>query len=194
MLIRKVHLVFKTHLDIGFTDFASSVTDNYLFGYIPAAIKAAGEMNLPGQPKRFVWTLGSYLIDLALRTLRGEALLSLERALIKEDITYHALPFTTHSELCSREMFVAGLGIAKRLDDRFGKHTIAAKMSDVPGHTIGIVAPLAEHGIEFLHIGINGVARMPAVPPPVHVGERPGAAGDGELRPQLWRPDPGGGS
>ena len=99
MDIRKVHLVFKTHLDIGFTDFSSHVIDNYLYGYIPAAIKAAGEMNLPGQPKRFVWTLGSYLIDLALRTLTGDAVLSLENALINGDITYHALPFVQQGDV-----------------------------------------------------------------------------------------------
>ncbi|NLC33577.1 MAG: DUF5054 domain-containing protein, partial [Clostridiales bacterium] len=164
MDIRKVHLVFKTHLDIGFTDFSAHVIDHYLYHYIPAAIAAAQSLNIPGQAKRFVWTVGSYIIDLAVRTLKGEEAMRLDRAIKNGDITYHALPFTTHSELCSREMFKAGLGIAKRLDERYGKKTCAAKMSDVPGHTLGIVGPLVEMGIEFLHIGINDVARMPAVP------------------------------
>lgn len=158
MDIRKVHLIFKTHLDIGFTDFSAHVIENYLYRYIPAAVEAAGSLNKPGENKRFVWTLGSYMLDLALRSLTGEALQALDRAIINGDITYHALPFTTHSELCSRDMFDAGLGIARRLDARYGKTTLAAKMSDVPGHTIGIVAPLAQHGIAFLHIGISGVA------------------------------------
>jgi len=162
--IRKVHIVFKTHLDIGFTDFSANVTDHFLNRYIPSALTAAREANRPGQPKRFIWTVGSFMLDLALRTLSGGAAEDLDDAIRRGDITYHALPFTTHSELCGRELFQAGLDIARRLDTRYGKKTIAAKMSDVPGHTIGIVGPLADQGIEFLHIGINNVACMPTVP------------------------------
>jgi hypothetical protein len=38
-------------------------------------------------------------------------------------------------------------------------------MSDVPGHTRGIVPLLAEAGIRFLHIGVNSASRAPVVPP-----------------------------
>ncbi|MFL5659483.1 MAG: DUF5054 domain-containing protein, partial [Ktedonobacteraceae bacterium] len=48
---------------------------------------------------------------------------------------------------------------------RFGKHTIAAKMTDVPGHTRGIVPLLAQAGIQFLHIGVNPGSTIPDVPP-----------------------------
>ncbi len=164
MDIRRVHVVFKTHLDIGFTDFAANVTAHYLDSFIPSALRAARDMNLPGQPKRFVWTAGSYILDLALRIYKDASAKELDGAIRRGDITYHALPFTTHSELCSGELFRAGLGIAGRLDAGFGRKTIAAKMSDVPGHTVGIVGPLAERGIEFLHLGINAVACMPDVP------------------------------
>ena len=164
MDIRKVHLVFKTHLDIGFTDFSGNVLDHYVYNFIPAAMKAAQEYNEPGKPKRFVWTAGSFIVGLALRTLPGEAAAQLDDAIRRGDITYHGLPFTMHSELCGLELFNAGLGITKRLDERFNRKTIAAKLSDVPGHTIGIVKPLAESGIEYLHIGINGVACLPQVP------------------------------
>ena len=68
MGIRKVHVVFKTHLDIGFTDMAASIIANYLEHFIPAALDTAERANVPGEPKLFVWTVGAYLIDLALRT------------------------------------------------------------------------------------------------------------------------------
>jgi hypothetical protein len=165
MNIRKVHVVFKTHLDIGFTDLSQTVIDHYLDTYIPAAIECAFRVNRPGMPLMFVWTVGSYLIDLALRTYSKEKREALDAAVRKGYITYHALPFTMHSELCSQSLFKAGLLIADRLDKQYSRKTIAAKMSDVPGHTIGIVAPMAESGIEYLHIGINGVACMPKVPP-----------------------------
>ena len=59
MRIRKVHVIFKTHLDIGFTDFARSVTQNYLARFIPDALATARLHNITGQPKRFVWTAGA---------------------------------------------------------------------------------------------------------------------------------------
>jgi hypothetical protein len=165
MTIQKVHVVFKTHLDIGFTDLSQSVINHYLDTYIPAAIKCAYQVNKPGKPLLFVWTVGSYLIDLALRTYPNDKREALDTAIRKGYITYHALPFTMHSELCGTALFKAGLNIAGRLDRQYERKTIAAKMSDVPGHTIGIVAPMAEDGIEYLHIGINSVACMPKVPP-----------------------------
>lgn len=163
--IRKVHVVYKTHLDIGFTDLADHVVDHYVKQYIPAAIRMAESLNQPGKPPLFIWTVGSYLIDHALRVLAGRAREDLLEALRKGYITYHALPYTLHSELCDRALFEAGLGITKRLDRLLGKHTIAAKMTDVPGHSLGIVGPLAAHGVRFLHIGINDVARMAKLPP-----------------------------
>lgn len=38
MVMKKVHVVFKTHLDLGFTDLASNVLANYNSSYIPKAI------------------------------------------------------------------------------------------------------------------------------------------------------------
>lgn len=165
MDIRKVHVIFKTHLDIGFTDFASSVLDHYLHRFFPQALKTAQEANQKGGDKLFVWTVGSYLIDLALRELPKDQAKELEEAVRKGDIAYHALPFTMHSELASPALFEAGLNIAARLDRRFGRKTIAAKMTDVPGHTQGIISPLVKHGVQYLHIGVNTVSRMPQVPP-----------------------------
>lgn len=165
MTIKKVHVVFKTHLDIGFTDLAESVVSHYLNHYIPAALRCADTVNRPGEPPMFLWTVGSYLIDLALRTYPKDQRDALDAAIRKGYITYHALPFTTHSELCGDSLFRAGLGVAKRLDRQYGRRTIAAKMTDVPGHTLGIIAPLFENGVGYLHIGINSVAMMPNVPP-----------------------------
>ena len=37
MEIKKILVVFKTHLDIGFTDFAENVTEKYMNEFIPGA-------------------------------------------------------------------------------------------------------------------------------------------------------------
>lgn len=64
----------------------------------------------------------------------------------------------------SPELFRAGLSYSQELDRRFGKQTIAAKMTDVPGHTLGMVPLLAEAGIRFLHLGVNTASPPPEVP------------------------------
>ena len=60
--IDKVHVIFKTHLDIGFTDYARNVLRNYIQAYIPAAIEFARQLREEGGPERFLWTTGSWLI------------------------------------------------------------------------------------------------------------------------------------
>ena len=48
-------------------------------------------------------------------------------------------------------------------------------MTDVPGHTRGLIAPLAEHGVNFLDIGVNG-GSTPAELPPLFVWKDPDGA------------------
>jgi len=62
-------------------------------------------------------------------------------------------------------LFEFGLSLSQELDARFGRQTIAAKMTDVPGHTRGIVPLLAQAGVKFLHIGVNPASTVPGVPP-----------------------------
>jgi len=162
--IRRVHLIFKTHLDVGFTDFARNVVARYFDVYIPAALALARELREAGAAERFVWTTGSWLIYEYLEQARGEARARMEEAILAGDIAWHGLPFTMHSELLDPGLFRFGLTLAQELDQRFGRHTIAAKMTDVPGHTRGIVPLLAEAGIRFLHLGVNAASRPPAVP------------------------------
>ncbi len=162
---KNIHLIFKTHLDVGFTDYASVVVNNYFSKYIPASLRMAREMRERGQPERFLWTTGSWLIYEYLEQAQPAARKEMEEAIVRGDIAWHALPFTTHTELEDAELFRFGLRLAKRLDERFGRQTIAAKLTDVPGHTRGIVPLLAEAGIKFLHIGVNPGSTVPSVPP-----------------------------
>lgn len=163
--VERVHLVYKTHLDLGFTDLAERVYRRYLDEFIPAAIRLAKRQRDADPVHRFTWTTGSWLIEHFLEEADSAARRELEEAILIGDITWHALPFTTHSEFMDAELFRFGLSISQRLDARFGRKTIAAKMTDVPGHTRGIVPLLAEAGVEFLHLGVNQTSAVPNVPP-----------------------------
>ena len=162
--ISKVYVVFKTHLDIGFTDFAASVRQQYMDSFIPAALRIARQQRESGSVERFIWTTGSWLIYEYLEAATSARRRQMESAIEHGDIAWHGLPFTTHSELQDAGLFKAGLALSQRLDSRFGKHTLAAKMTDVPGHTRAIVPLLAEAGIRFLHIGVNSASTAPDVP------------------------------
>lgn len=163
-MITTVHVVFKTHLDLGFTDTAANVTDRYVHEYLPRAIALAEELERRGGPARFVWTTGSWLIHEALRLGDPTERAALERAIRAGRVTWHGLPMTTHTELMDAGLVEHGIGIGRSLDARFGHRTRAAKMTDVPGHTIGLVPFLARAGLDFLHLGVNGASAVPEVP------------------------------
>lgn len=161
--IQKVVVVFKTHLDIGFTDTAANVLRQYREQFIPAAVALAGAANAGGQ-KRFVWTVGAYLIKHYLEQTPKEKRAAFEQAVKNGWICWHGIACTTHTELMDEELLHYSLGISKKLDEQFGKTTTAAKMTDVPGHTVAMVPALCEAGIRFLHIGVNTSSRVPEVP------------------------------
>lgn len=163
--VKTVHTIFKTHLDLGFTDLAANVVRQYFDAYLPLAMHTAETLRLTGGPDRFIWTTGAWLIYHYLETASSADRRRMETAIEAGDVAWHALPFTVHSELMDASLFRYGLSFAQRLDQRFGRQTVAAKMTDVPGHTRGIVPLLAEAGVQFLHIGVNEASTMPDVPP-----------------------------
>ncbi len=163
--MQKVRLIFKTHLDVGFTDTAENVRKKYFSCFIRNAVKTAEYFRQQNGSFRYVWTVGSWLIREFLERAGEDDRKMLCDAVRRGDITWHALPFTMHSELADDAFFRRSLAISQELDKQFGHRTVSAKMTDVPGHTRGIIAPLADAGIKFLHIGINAASALPDVPP-----------------------------
>jgi len=163
--IRRVHLLFKTHLDLGFTDLAGRIHELYMQTLIPKALQLAEDLRQTDGPERFRWTTGSWLVWQYLEQCKGKDRRRMEQAIERGDIVWHALPFTTHTELMDASLFRHGLSLSRRLDERFGRRTIAAKMTDVPGHTRAMVPLLAEAGVKFLHLGVNPASSGPSVPP-----------------------------
>lgn len=162
--VKEVHVIFKTHLDIGFTDLAANVVRTYFESFIPAALSLSEKFREEGRRDRFIWTTGSWLIHQYLEHADTENRLRMERAIEAGDMVWHGLPFTTHSELIDDSLFMLGTALSARLDARFGRTTIAAKMTDVPGHSRGIVPLMSRAGLRFLHIGVNSASRPPDVP------------------------------
>src|ERR1041385_5656583 len=130
--VKRVLVMFKCHLDVGFTDTQAGVMRKYFDVYYPEAMKRAAEMRQAG-PDRFVWTTGSWMLYEYLEQAGAADRTRMERAIAAGDIAWHALPFSWQTELLDRSLIAGGLAFSQALDRRFGKKTAGAKMTDVPG-------------------------------------------------------------
>lgn len=160
----KILVLFKTHLDIGFTDLSENIVQKYMTKYIPDAISVGRQLCDAGRNEGFTWTTGSWLIWHYLKYADEAAIREMEQAVRDRLISWHGMPATMHSEVMNSTLFDYGLSLSQELDERFGRKTVAAKMTDVPGHTKAIVPHLSDAGIEFLHIGINPASCPAEVP------------------------------
>ena len=162
--VKRVLVMFKCHLDVGFVDTQAAIIRRYFDDFYPQAIAVASRMRTAGAD-RYVWTTGSWLLYSYLKQASNAQTGQMEAAIRRGDLAWHALPFTWQSELLDRSAITGCLGFSKALDERFGRRTTGAKMTDVPGHTRGLVGPLAEAGVTFLDIGVNSASTPPDVPP-----------------------------
>ncbi len=164
LAVKRVLVMFKCHFDAGFIDTQYNVVHKYFNQYFPHAIEIARTANAGGK-RRYVWTTGSWLLFEYLEQASTADRKTMEAAIAHGDIAWHALPFTWQTEMLDQSMIEGGLALSKSLDQRFGKVTRGAKMTDVPGHTRGIIQPLAKHGVTFLEIGVNGGSTVAHLPP-----------------------------
>jgi len=171
--VKRVLVMFKCHFDAGFIDTQTAVVHvisrNIFHGpwISPAKLRHSGS-------HRYVWTRdhGCFTNTWSKqrpRNARGWRRLSLSRHRMA------CLPFTWQTELMDGSMISGSVGLSRSLDQRFGRTTTGAKMTDVPGHTRGLIAPLAAQGVKFLDIGVND-ASTPAEVPPLFLWKDPGGS------------------
>lgn len=171
--IKRVLVMFKCHFDAGFIDTQAAVVHKYFTDYFPRAIQLTAAQRASGHP--YIWTTGSWLLYEYLEQASSEDRKRMEQAIHQGDIAWHALPFSWQTELLDQSMIAGALSLSQSLDRRFGRTTTGAKMTDVPGHTRGIIAPLAANGVKFLDIGGNS-ACTPAELPPIFLWKNPSGA------------------
>ncbi len=161
--VKNVLVMFKCHFDLGFIDTQAAVMRMYFDKYFPRAIQTAKTMRDSGED-RYVWTTGSWLLYEYLEQANSADRRHMDQAVRDGDIAWHALPFNWQTELMDRSLIAGAIGLSKALDRRFGSTTSGAKMTDVPGHSRGLIGPLAENGVTFLDIGVNSASTPPEVP------------------------------
>jgi hypothetical protein len=161
--VKQVLVMFKCHFDAGFIDTQAAVVRKYFDHYYPQAMRIAQAQRDAGKDG-YVWTTGSWLLYEYLEQAKSEQRKRMEQAVAAGDIAWHALPFSWQSELLNRSAIKGAIGLSESLDKRFGRITTGAKMTDVPGHSRGIIGPLFENGVTFLDIGVNSASTPPDVP------------------------------
>ena len=96
--IKRVLVMFKCHLDVGFVDTQAAVIQKYFEQYFPQAIQIANTLRRAGED-HYVWTTGSWLLYEYLEQASPEQRKRMEKAIVEGDIAWHALPFTWQTEL-----------------------------------------------------------------------------------------------
>ncbi|MEO6923417.1 MAG: DUF5054 domain-containing protein, partial [Bryocella sp.] len=167
LAVKRVLTMFKCHFDLGFVDTQANIMKRYFTKFFPEAIRVAQASREPGK-NRYVWTTGSWLVYEYLEQASPADRKQMEDAIRAGDISWHALPFNWQTEMMDASQVAGSLALSRELDKRFGKKTTGAKMTDVPGHTRGLIAPLATGDVSFLDIGVNG-GSTPAELPPLFV-------------------------
>ena len=162
--VKRVLVAFKCHFDAGFIDTQAAVVSRYFNKYFPQAINIAEKCRQSGKD-HYVWTTGSWLLYEYLEQASAGERRRMEQAIGRGDIAWHAIPFSWQTEMMSPSEISASIALSHSLDRRFGKVTTGAKMTDVPGHTRGIIAPLCTEGVKFLDIGVNDASTPAEVPP-----------------------------
>lgn len=81
-----IHLVFKTHLDIGFADYAANVIQKYFRQFIPQAVGLAQRTR--HDAARFRWTAGAWLVYEYLNQALPEERHMMEAAIEAGDILW----------------------------------------------------------------------------------------------------------
>eukprot|EP01126_Amoeba_proteus_P059319 TRINITY_DN7739_c0_g1_i8.p1 TRINITY_DN7739_c0_g1~~TRINITY_DN7739_c0_g1_i8.p1 ORF type:complete len:363 (-),score=58.11 TRINITY_DN7739_c0_g1_i8:168-1256(-) len=181
--IRKVHVVWMNHLDVGYngipvTGFINNVLNVYFHSHFPRALRLQKALRLLGSTDRFIYTTHPWLVSLYLDcptlvlanvTLKCPSLEAVEeftQAILRGDIVWHAGPFNLQPENMDPSLFEYGLSMAQDLDIRFNIQRKLGVLSqrDVPGMTRSVIPLLVKHNVLGITVGQNFGTPPVAVP------------------------------
>lgn len=163
--VTDIIVVFKMHFDIGYTQWAEGVLQQYSGPMLAKTLQAIDETSGLPAAEQFVWTVPSWPLKYMLENCSPEIKSGLEKAIREERIIPHALPFTFETEASDLENLVRGLQYASDINRQFGLPLPRdAKLTDVPSHSHVLPTLLKNAGVDILHIGCNPGSASPDVP------------------------------
>lgn len=174
LTIERVHVVFMTHLDVGFTGLARDVCELYFDRHFPAGFALSAALRAAGGAEGYSvtshpWLILEYLDGTAgcARTPRNSSeVAAMVAAIERGDVRWHGKPMNNFMELEDAPWLASSLQLAKLLNARFNKSwgRVAAHSADIPGMSRSAVPVLAAAGMQSMHIGYNYACRVPDIP------------------------------
>jgi hypothetical protein len=180
--LEKVHLLFMSHLDVGFTGLINDVHNSYLDSHYPRALYLAAAMRANATSQdRFSYTTHPWLLSLyfscpenftlsnvTLRCPNATQIEEMRSAVTNGDIQFHAAPFNVEWEgVAYPEFALTYFALAKNLSSELGVPAPrTASTRDVPGVTRGLLPILASAGVTRFSEGCNPSTQPPAMPSP----------------------------
>lgn len=163
--LKEIVLVFKSHYDIGYSDYAEGVLQKYAAVSIPDALDLIDKSKILPKDRQFVWTIPGWPMKEDLDRVNPAIKTRTEAALKNGNFVIHALPFNIETESCDPEMLVRGMNIASTLSRKYHFPLPRdAKQTDVPSHSWILPGLLKHAGVDFLHIGCNYTSGAPELP------------------------------
>ncbi len=163
--VTDIIVVFKMHFDIGYTQWAEGVLQQYSGPMLSKTLQSIDiTSNLP-EAEQFVWTVPSWPLKYMLENCSPELKPGLEKAIREERIIPHSLPFTFETEASDLENLVRSLQYASAINRKYGLPLPRdAKLTDVPSHSHVLPTLLKNAGVDILHIGCNPGSASPDIP------------------------------
>lgn len=163
--VKEVIVVFKTHFDIGYTDWSDNVRYNYANSMITSALNTVEKSKDLPKDQQFKWTISGWPMKEILSKAKPDVKVRVEQAIKDGNFIVHALPFSMETESSDLEPLVQSMGYASKISREAGLPLpIDAKESDVPSHSWIMPTMLNNAGVKFLHIGCNPASKSPEVP------------------------------
>ena len=172
--ISTVHVVFMTHLDVGFTLLARDVCEQYFQEHLPNGIKLSQALRAAGGPAQYSvtthpWLLQEFLDGAAqcAHTPRTPAQIAeMEAAIADGDVRWHGKPMNNFVELEDEPWFATSLRMSDVLNARYNTThgNVCCKSTDVPGLSKSAIPALAAAGKKAIHLGYNSACRVPDIP------------------------------
>ena len=134
--VTDIVVVFKMHVDIGYTNWAEGVLQAYSNEMLNETLMAIEETSDLPVSEQFVWTIPAWPLKYMLENCSAEKKEGLEKAIKNKRIVPHALPITFETEASDLENLVRGLSYAAEINKRYGlPQARDAKLTDVPSHS-----------------------------------------------------------
>ena len=117
--VTDIVVVFKMHVDIGYTNWAEGVLRMYANEMLKETLHSIDETSSLPAAEQFVWTIPAWPLKYMLENCPAELKVGLENAIRDQRIVPHALPFTFETEASDLENLVRGLTYASEINKRF---------------------------------------------------------------------------